>query len=131
MKQYRQLVLLGTVNSNLSISGHTCNVDDFKTEPLNEYFGAGNWVITPTAELPADFNPETYTIENGVLVKASAEQIAEREAIAAAAYNEQQRSLREAEYRATTDPQVIELLADATPEIAAIKAQIREKHPYK
>lgn len=78
---------------------------------------------------PADW--QNMNVVGGELVRASAEQIAEREATAAAAYNERQRALRQAEYRAITDPQVIELLADATPEIAALKAQIREKHPYK
>lgn len=91
----------------------------------------GNMVIVDPSDLPADFSIETYTIENGELVKASPEVIAEREAAARAAYNEAQRLKREAEYRATTDPRVLEIIADSTPSIAALKDAIREKYPYK
>lgn len=101
------------------------------SEHLNAEYGAGSWLIIPTAELPADFNPETYTIENGELVKASTEVIASREAAANEAYNERQRLAREAEYRAITDPRVMELIADANPAIAALKDEIRANHPYK
>lgn len=90
-----------------------------------------DYLIIPISDLPADFSPETYTIENGKLVKASEELIASRQAASLAAYNEGQRVLREAEYRASTDPRVLELIADADPEIAAMKADIRARHPYK
>lgn len=76
-------------------------------------------------------NWQDMNVVNGELVRASAEVIASREAKAREAYNERQRALREAEYRAVTDPRVIEMLADTTPEIAAIKSKIREKYPYK
>lgn len=88
------------------------------------------WACVAPSDLPADFSVETYTIEHGVLIKASPEVIAEREAAARAAYNEAQRARREAEYRATTDPRVLELIADSTPSIAALKDAIREKYPY-
>lgn len=101
------------------------------SEPLDTDYGAGNWAIVPTDELPADFSVETYTIENGQLVPASPEVIAEREAAKRAAFNEAQRLKREAEYRATTDPRVLEIIADSTPSMVAMKDAIREKYPYK
>lgn len=104
---------------------------DEMSEFLNSEYGLENWSITPTEGLPADFLPESYTIENGKLVKASEELIASRQAASLAAYNEGQRALREAEYRASTDPRVLELIADADPEIAAMKANIRARYPYK
>lgn len=90
-----------------------------------------DYLIIPTAELPIDFSEETYTISDGQLVPASGDVIAQRQAAATIAYNEQQRVLRESEYRAVTDPKVIELLADSTPEIAVLKDEIRKKYPYK
>lgn len=108
---------------------------DLLREEMVDYltagYGAGNWLITLTADLPAGFSPESYTLENGKLVKASEELIASRQAASLAAYNEGQRVLREAEYRASTDPRVLEMIADADPAIAAMKADIRARHPYK
>lgn len=124
-KYYRVLRTIGTrVYDNQEYFGALENLQkDFPT--------SDGWLIVDPDELPSDFSVESYTLKDGELVRASADVIAEREAKAREAYNERQRALREAEYRATTDPQVIELLADATPEIAALKAQIREKYPYK
>lgn len=90
-----------------------------------------DYLIIPISDLPAGFSPESYTLENGKLVKASEELIASRQAASLAAYNEGQRALREAEYRASTDPRVLELIADADPAIAAMKADIRARYPYK
>lgn len=101
-----------------------------RAESYNAVYGIGNWAIVPTDELPADFSVETYTIENGQLVPASPEVIAEREAAKRAAFNEAQRLKREADYRAMTDPLVLELIADSTPSMVAMKDAIREKYPY-
>lgn len=124
-KYYRVLRTIGTrVYDNQEYFGALENLQkDFPT--------SDGWLIVDPAELPADFSVETYTIVNGELVKASADVIAEREAKKREAYNEQQRLARQAEYRAVTDPQVIEMLADTTPEIAALKEAIRAKYPYK
>lgn len=89
------------------------------------------WACVAPSDLPADFSVETYTIEHGVLIKASPEVIAEREAAKRAAFNEAQRLKRETEYRAMTDPLVLELIADSTPSMVAMKDAIREKYPYK
>lgn len=88
------------------------------------------WLILDPDAMPEDFSVVDYTIENGQLVKASAVLIAERDAKAKAAYNEQQRQLREVEYRALADPITLELIADANPAIVAIKNEIRDKYPY-
>lgn len=126
--------------TKLGMQQRPCDTDKLR-EDLRVYYdktyGHGNWLIAPMSELPSEFATDpraaqqTYTIENGELVKASPEVIAEREAAARAAYNEAQRLKREAEYRAVTDPRVLELIADSTPEIAALKDAIREKYPYK
>lgn len=48
---------------------------------LDEEYGPGNWVIVPTDDRLADFNPLTYTVENGGLIPAPAEVLeARREA---------------------------------------------------
>lgn len=100
------------------------------SDRYNESYGS-QWSVVLTGELPDDFSVETYTIEKGHLVKASAEIIAERKAVATATYNEQQRKLRESEYRAVTDLKALEVIADSTTTILAIKEEIRAKYPYK
>lgn len=40
---------------------------------FDQEYGAGNWLIVQTDELPKDFSTDTYTVENGQLVPASAE----------------------------------------------------------
>lgn len=47
-------------------------------EHLIKIYGQGNWLIIPTSDLPVDFSVDTYTIENGQLVPAPAEVVAER-----------------------------------------------------
>lgn len=120
MKEYQKYTLV----DNQIIDGGTQWLSDADI---------ANWLKdTALVEVGSELtNWEQMTIVDGELVKASADVIAQRQAAATEAYNEQQRRAREAEYRATTDPRVMELIADATPEIAALKAQIREKYPYK
>ena len=50
-----------------------------QAEWLDNEFGSGNWTIIPTDDLPVNFDPATYTIENGQLVPASADVMVLRE----------------------------------------------------
>lgn len=120
-------------DGELSTSQRLDHLDMFIEEMakvFNEDYGAGNWVIMATDELPDDFSGQDYDIMGGQLIRSSAERIMARKADATAAHNEQQRISREAEYRRLTDIKVMELMSEANPEIAAIKATIREKYPY-
>lgn len=75
--------------TKLGMQQRPCDTDKLR-EDLRAYYdktyGQGNWLIAPTSELPSEFATDpraaqqAYTIENGVLIKASPEVIAEREA---------------------------------------------------
>lgn len=106
-----------------------------ETLGLNKIHGTGNWLITPTSDLPTDFSIDNYTIENGQLVKASPEVIAERQRFKLLAQRESIRAERQRRY----DGQEITSLywnwvessdeADKAKWIAA-KNQVRQELPY-
>lgn len=129
--QYTSILFMQDIfMSRIELSMPVPLSDDSITS-CNQRYGPGGWVAIPSNELPSDFSELTYAICKGELVRASAELVAGREAKATQTHNEQQRLSREAEYRRVTDIKVMELISEANPEIAAIKATIREKYPYK
>lgn len=78
--------------------------DQYKQEEssaLDARNGAGNWVVLPAADLPADFSIDTHTIIDGALVPASDEVIAAR---AAAKIAEQNAAIRETRRQLYDDP---------------------------
>lgn len=89
------------VGCDLIKSGREYDLETLKKEItglFNNEYGTGNWAVIPTTDLPADFSVDTYTIENGELVRASDELIADRLHIKALAQREAIRAQREARY---------------------------------
>lgn len=78
-----QWLTIASVKDAMLITSERVYYENMLHEEMAEYMdqehGPGNWIITPTDNLPEGFDPATYTIEAGQLVPASAEVVAARQ----------------------------------------------------
>lgn len=85
-QQQPEWLTIVTVNDGTLTTQERLYWRDKLIEEMREYldgeYGAGNWTIVPTAELPTEFTPETFTIVDGVLVPAPEEVLAARRTVA-------------------------------------------------
>lgn len=102
MKKQPQWLTIATLRDGMLSSVQRLYYEDMlrgeMAEFLNQEHGSGNWIITPTYNLPESFDPATYTIENGHLLLASDQVLMARKAVKLQAEHESIRAERQRLY---------------------------------